>query len=740
MADTTTTEQIVREAPDIEQYKTGLLGSAKSLVDAANLNALYGNYLTPDYEVAGMSPDQLAALQMGRQGIGAYQPYMTAAGRDVTAGGSTLGEAADVLRGADTRGQFAAAQSALNQSVLPMQQMGQAARLAGAGIPLIGQGAQGLSNAQQLALASTFQPGYQQGIGALFDAAAQARQASQLGAAPTAQAAQLQGPMDVGAQQVGIGAIQAAQTNYNPNIQAYQMGPAERVQAQSVGTPLMGAAQSAFSSQGLQANQMGPAAQVSTGSITAPGTLQQYMSPYQQAVTDISLREAQRQADIARQSRGAAAARSGAFGGGRQAVEESEAARNLAQLKSDIQTRGLQEAFGAGQQQFNVEQQAALAAQQANQQAGLAVGQQNLAARQATQQLGFGADLQVALANLSASQQANVQNQAAQLQASGMNSQQALQAALANQQAGLTVGQQNLAAQQGAQQLQTQTGLQTALANLTNAQQAAVQTEANRLQASGMNQQAALQAALANQQVGYNTALQNAQLQQQTNLANQAMKGQYGLAGAQYGLQAAQQLAAAGSGQIGATAQEQGAQQSAANLYGNLAGQQAGLAGLYGNLAGQQANIYGQQSQLGQALGQGIGALAGQQFGIGQSIAQGLGSLGTQQANIGMQQAALGQQAQALGQQDVNFLYNLGASQQKQLQSELDAERQNTLQQNMQPYQQLGFLSDIYKGAPSSSMGVTTQAAPAASPFQQAAGLGIAATSAAAAANKAGLI
>jgi len=179
--------------------------------------------------------------------------------------------------------------------------------------------------------------------------------------------------------------------------------------------------------------------------------------------------------------------------------------------------------------------------------------------------------------------------------------------------------------------------------------------------------------------------------------------------------------------------------QGAAGLQGNLSGQLAGLSGMYGNIAGQQANIYGQQSQLGQQLGQGIGNLAGQQFGIGSQIAQGLGSLGTQQANIGMQNAALGQNAQSLAQQDSNFLFNMGSAQQKQAQSELDASRQNTLQQNMQPYQQLAFQSDIYKGAPSSSMSSMQQSQAAPSPFQQVAGLGIAGISAAAAGSRAGL-
>ena len=175
-------------------------------------------------------------------------------------------------------------------------------------------------------------------------------------------------------------------------------------------------------------------------------------------------------------------------------------------------------------------------------------------------------------------------------------------------------------------------------------------------------------------------------------------------------------------------------------MYGSLGGQQAGLASLYGNLGAQQAGILGQQAQVGQALGQGIGNLASQQFGVGSQMAQGLGALGTQQSNVGMQTAALGQQGQALGQQDVNMLYNQGTAQQRQLQSELDASRQNTAQQNMQPYQQLGFLSDIYKGAPSSQMSTMQQTAAAPSPFQQAAGLGIAAVSAGSAAARSGLI
>ena len=121
------------------------------------------------------------------------------------------------------------------------------------------------------------------------------------------------------------------------------------------------------------------------------------------------------------------------------------------------------------------------------------------------------------------------------------------------------------------------------------------------------------------------------------------------------------------------------------------------------------------------------------------NMAQGIGALGTQYGNLGTQQAALGQTAQGLGQSDVNQLYNLGSVQQKQSQAVLDAQRATAMQNAMQPYQQLAFQSDIYKGAPSSQMGITTQMQPTPSPFQQIAGLGTGLVTGAAAASKLGL-
>jgi hypothetical protein len=391
-----------------------------------------------------MTPQQLGAIEMGQQGIGAYAPYLSAANQSLAQGAGNLQTAADIYQGADTRGQFAAGQEAYNAAAVPASQIGQLAGVAGAGYGNIGQG-----------------------IASLQQGAQQAQQA--------------------------------------PNITA--------------------------------------------STFTQPGTADAYMSPYMQNVVDIQKREAARQSGIMGTQQAAQAVGSGAFGGSRDAIQRAERERNLTQQMGDIQLQGSQAAYQQAQGQFNAEQQANLAAQQANQQKALAA-------------------------------------------------------------AGLT---QNV-----------------------------------------------------------------------------------------------------GQGQLSSS-------------------------GMYGNLAGQQAGILGQQSQLQQQLGQGIGNLAAQQFGVGAQIAQGIGSLGTQLGNLGTQQAGLGQTAQQLNANDVNQLYTLGSEQQKQQQAVLDATRASQMQNALQPYQQLAFQSDIYKGAPSSQMAVSSQATPAPSPFQQIAGVGTGLITGAAAANKLGL-
>jgi len=148
----------------------------------------------------------------------------------------------------------------------------------------------------------------------------------------------------------------------------------------------------------LQQFQMQQPGDVSTGKFIDPNVMSSYMSPYQQAVTDIEKREAMRQSNIMGQQNQARAVQQGAFGGARSAIVEAERQRNLGQQLGDIQSRGSQSAFQQAAQQFQTDQQRALQAALANQQMGFGTGQANLQAKLGVQQLGeqsrqFGANL-----------------------------------------------------------------------------------------------------------------------------------------------------------------------------------------------------------------------------------------------------------------------------------------------------------------------------------------------------------
>ena len=123
-----------------------------------------------------------------------------------------------------------------------------------------------------------------------------------------------------------------------------------------------------------------------------------------------------------------------------------------------------------------------------------------------------------------------------------------------------------------------------------------------------------------------------------------------------------------------------------------------------------------QQSQLLSGIGGLTGQLGGQQAAIG-----------GQQAAIGGQQIGAGQAAQTSGLKDLAALQQMGGQQQQLQQSLLDAQKANEMKQLYEPYSRVSFLSDIYKGAPSTQTtlgSVTSPTAPAPSAFQQIAGAG----------------
>ena len=118
----------------------------------------------------------------------------------------------------------------------------------------------------------------------------------------------------------------------------------------------------------------------------------QYMSPYQQNVTDIALREARQQGDIQRQQGALGSIGRGTFGGARQALMQAEQGRNLNRQLSDIQAQGSQQGYLNAQQQFNADTQRQQQGQQyaagLGQQIGMAGLQSGLQGSQALGQLG----------------------------------------------------------------------------------------------------------------------------------------------------------------------------------------------------------------------------------------------------------------------------------------------------------------------------------------------------------------
>jgi len=343
-------------------------------------------------------------------------------------------------------------------------------------------------------------------------------------------------PTDISANKADVANAQAAQLTSVRDIAA-QKAQVERYKAEMMNAP------SDISAQNYQAaladlNQMqGPK------SWTDQGISAQYMSPYMQNVVDIQKREANRDYAKQLQELNKQATAAGAFGGSRQAIERSEAARNQAMRLGDIEAQGLEKAYQSGMGQFTNEQ-----------------GQQ----------------LQAGQANLSAAQQTAQQNQTAINQQRALYVQQALDAAKVNYGGQLTAAQQNQVAQNAASQFN-----------------ASAQNLANN---NFVQQQ--LQAQQANQGMDFNVGQINAANQQQTNLANANAANTANNAYAQNQLQAQQ-----ANQQAGLTANQQGISalqgvgQNASGLTNTgSAANQAGLANL-----GAQGQVVQAQQALSQA-------------------------------------------------------------------------------------------------------------------------------------------
>jgi len=364
---TTTQTQIVQEAQRIEDARMRLLDEAESLAFGAPNKAgvtrpTLGAQLKEfgAYNVAGFTPAQQAALDAAsQQGIGAYNPYMTNANAALGAAFTTTGEAADVLRGADTRNQFSDAQAA-------MRQAGQAAANTTAGMGQINEGLSYLDSAARRT--------------------AQSDTTGQFGAAR----------QDL---QSGLGALSTAQ-NLSAGSSQANLQPATSTIAQGIGG-LGQAQQLALGSSGANFRPSQSLLLGASGGYD-PNSAQAFMDPYRQQVIDETMRQMDRQGAIAGQGLAAQAVRSGAFGSEREGIQRAEMQRNLmdqkastiANLLSQGYSQAQAQAMGAFEQQQGRQMQAGQQfGAQAAQQAQLGQGAAGLYGNLAQNQVGAGQGL-----------------------------------------------------------------------------------------------------------------------------------------------------------------------------------------------------------------------------------------------------------------------------------------------------------------------------------------------------------
>ena len=365
----------------------------------------------------------------------------------------------------------------------------------------------------------------------------------------------------LGAEYGGTGAGYGAQAAQLANTAlGYGQGSADigqmALRAQGMGEGIAG------QSQALARQQAGAGSQYARMA-TDPRVTQALMNPYTQNVLDVQNKEMQRQADIAGTQRGAQAARAGAFGGSRQAIESAEANRNLAMMKNANTAQALNQAY----QQAQAQQQ-------------------------------FGANLN--LQGLSSAQQGlGTALQGGQLGLSGLGT------ALQGQQGALAgVGQAG--AMYGLGMQGAQTGMQGAGLGMQGAGLGIQGTQAGLAGVNAANQayQTGIQGAGMGLQ-GVNTQLAGvdrqlagtAQGMQGAGLGLQGVgaatnAGQLGLQGAQVGLQGTAQ------GMQGAQAGMQGVQGAQAG-YGLTGAQAANLTNMLGQQQQNQLGLYGAQSTMG---------------------------------------------------------------------------------------------------------------------------------------------
>ena len=712
------TEVITREAPGIEAYKLGLMELAKNLISAPPEGGL------PAYQVAGQNALEQQAMQLAQSGVGAFAPLLGQAGQTMQRGVNTLGQAGNVYRQAANmvnQANLRGAQNAIRarQAVAgydPYQRGAAAGTVASANI------AADASRRGQAGIADAIRRGNiasQRGFRDLGTVMGNVRDVSGVAGGQltdaTARGRDIVGRTagDTRALGQGLAGAVDARTAAALGLSDANIGRMGQIGQQALGQADMGMGQAGMAQMGMgdaAAESMRQALQAQGGLREAsqfglgtamqgigalgettgafdPRSVAEFLSPYDQTVIDQTMADLQRASDIAGRAEDAAAVQAGAFGGSRRGIMAAERGRNLLEqqgrVAAQLRSQGFAQAQQAAQQAFEQQQARRQQAAQLTGSLGQAGAGTALQAAQAGGQLG----LQGTDAAMRAAQQGGALG--LQATAQGLQATQ-LMGQLEADAAKLGISTQEMGARLGIDttSLQQQAMLETGRMGLSAEQQAA----ANAAQQARIGLDAERAAADA-----------------------AAQRTQFGLQAAQQGMTGAQNI-----GQMGLS-----------------------QAQLQGNLANQLSNIGQTGAQLGlQSAGLGLDAarLGMQGAGMKQNIASGIGALGQAYGALGTQQGNLAQTGQAMQTQDINNLMGIGQYQRGIDQSVLDATRQTALQDIYEPYQRIGFYSDILRGAPSTQSSITATTSPQASLGSQLVGAAGTAVGLGGAASRAGFI
>jgi hypothetical protein len=123
MAEQSYVTQVQREAPDIEARRLALMEEAKRLYESP--------FSMPAIEAAGLSLGEQQAMDLARQGIGAYEPFIQGGSQAITQGMDLAQRGALSAGAIQTGPMFQQAQDVLGYGVNTLAPMAQYESLAG---------------------------------------------------------------------------------------------------------------------------------------------------------------------------------------------------------------------------------------------------------------------------------------------------------------------------------------------------------------------------------------------------------------------------------------------------------------------------------------------------------------------------------------------------------------------------------------------------------------------------------